>query len=101
MKKKYNINNFLSAKLFLNFRRLGRATGINKYIRLLFDFKDYQVNFDQIMLNTLLEQDTFWDVGSNQGEIVKQVKSLFGEEVYCIAFEPHPILSDNLKKIRF
>ena len=32
------------------------------------------------MLNTLLEQDTFWDVGSNQGEIVKQVKSLFGEE---------------------
>ncbi len=53
------------------------------------------------MINSLKNQDVLWDVGSNQGEIVKKAKSFLGNSVYVIAFEPHPILSANLKKLNF
>ena len=90
-----------TSELFIRFRRLGRTIGINKFIRPLLDLKAYQTNFDQIMIKTLQEKDVFWDIGSNQGEVVKKVKSIFKDDVYCIAFEPHPILFKKLKKLSF
>ena len=75
--------------------------GINKFIRPFLDKSGYQINFDKIMLKSLQKRDVFWDVGSNTGEIVKQAKSILGNNIFCIAFEPHPVLSANLKKIDF
>ena len=43
----------------------------------------------------------FWDVGSNKGEMVKKAKSLFGENIYIVAFEPHQTLSTYLKSLDF
>ncbi|MDC6451822.1 FkbM family methyltransferase, partial [Alphaproteobacteria bacterium] len=62
-------------------------------------FRGYQANFDQIMIKSFKKEDVFWDIGSNQGEIVKNAKLSLGDNIYCIAFEPHPILSANLKKL--
>jgi FkbM family methyltransferase len=92
---------FFTSRLFLKLRKFGRNLGINKFIRPFIDFKGYQANFDEIMINSLQKKDIFWDVGSNQGEIVKKAKSFLGNDIYCIAFEPDPILSENLKKLNF
>jgi len=53
------------------------------------------------MINSLQKEDVFWDIGSNQGEIIKKAKANLGNNIYCIAFEPHPILSASLKKLGF
>ena len=95
------MKHFFTSMLFIKLRMFGRSIGINKFLRPLIDVKGYQANFDQIMINSLQKEDVFWDVGSNQGEIVKKAKSFLGDDIYCIAFEPHPILSANLKKLDF
>ena len=92
---------FFASSLFIKLRKFGRSIGINKFIRPLIDVGGYQVNFDQIMINSLQKDDIFWDIGSNQGEIIKKAKFFLGDDIYCIAFEPHPILSASLKKLDF
>ena len=92
---------FFASSLFMKLRKFGRSIGINKFIRPLIDVGGYQANFDQIMINSLQKDDVFWDIGSNQGEIIKKAKFFLGDDIYCIAFEPHPILSANLKKMNF
>jgi FkbM family methyltransferase len=92
---------FFTSKFFIKLRKFGRSVGINKFIRALIEIRGYQAKFDQIMINSLQKKDVFWDIGSNQGEIVKKAKSFLGDNIYCIAFEPHPILSTNLKKLDF
>ncbi|MBH19584.1 MAG: hypothetical protein CL851_04070 [Crocinitomicaceae bacterium] len=82
-------------------RKVGRLLGINKLLRPILDLKGYENQFHQRMINKLQENDIFWDVGSNQGEIVKKVKSFFNCNVYCVAFEPNPDLLANLKKLSF
>ena len=52
-------------------RKLGRLIGLNKLLRPILDLKGYENKFHQILINNLQEKDVFWDVGSNQGEIVK------------------------------
>lgn len=92
------MNRLLTSMLFLNLRRLGRNIGVNRLIRALIDFRGYQANFDQMMIKSLKKEDVFWDIGSNHGEVVTKAKSFLGNDIYCIAFEPHPILSESLKK---
>ena len=90
-----------SSKSFTLLRKFGRYIGINKLIRPLLDLRGYQTNFDQNMINSLKKNDIFWDIGTNHGEIVKKVKYIFGNFINCVAFEPHPTLSANLKKLNF
>ena len=92
---------FLTSKFFIIPRKFGRILGINKFIRSLLEVGGYQKGFDKNMINSLKKNDIFWDIGSNKGEIVKKAKSLFGENIYIVAFEPHPILSANLKSLDF
>ena len=93
------MNQLLTSMLFMKLRRLGRSIGVNRLVRVLIDFRGYQATFDQIMINSLKKEDVFWDIGSNQGEVVTKAKSFLGNDIYCIAFEPHPILSESLKKL--
>ncbi|MDC3089175.1 FkbM family methyltransferase [Alphaproteobacteria bacterium] len=92
---------FYTSGLFLKLRKIGRHLGINKFIRNIVDINGYQYDFDHMMINSLRKGDIFWDVGSNHGELVKKAKYSLGKDIYCIAFEPHPILSKNLKKLNF
>ncbi len=95
------MNFFYSSVLFIKLRKLLRFFGLNKYIRSIIELNGYQSKFDKKMINSLRKGDVFWDVGSNQGEIVKKAKNSLGKDIHCIAFEPHPILSENLKKLNF
>lgn len=92
---------FYTSGLFLKLRKIGRYLRVNKFIRSVVDMNDYQSDFDHMMINSLKKGDVFWDVGSNQGEIIKKGKSFLGNDIYCVAFEPHPTLSANLKKLDF
>jgi len=92
---------FYKSGLFLKLRKIGRYLGVNKFLRSVIDMNGYQSDFDNMMINSLRKGDVFWDIGSNQGELVEKAKSFLGKDIYCIAFEPHPILSRNLKKLNF
>ena len=92
---------FFTSKLFIILRRFGRIIGINKYIRFFLDVGDYQESFDKILISSMRKQDIFWDIGSNHGEIVKKAKCFLDNDIYVIAFEPHPCLSANLKKLKY
>lgn len=92
---------FYTSGLFLKLRKIGRYLRVNKFIRSVVDMNGYQSDFDHMMINSLKKGDVFWDVGSNQGEIIKKAKSFLGNDIYCVAFEPHPTLSANLKKLDF
>ena len=92
---------FFTSRFFLILRKVGRLLGLNKLLRSILDVKGYENQFYQKLIDKLQEKDVFWDVGSNQGEIVKKIKSFFNGKVYCVAFEPHPDLSANLKNLSF
>ena len=91
----------LTSKLFIMPRKLGRILGINKLIRSLLEVGDYQERFDKSLINSVINNDILWDIGSNNGEIIKKAKNLFSDDIYIVAFEPHPILSANLKSLDF
>ena len=93
--------NFLTSKFFIIPRKFGRILGINKFVRSLLEFNGYQERFDKSMICSLNKNDIFWDIGSNKGDIVKKAKKLFGENIYVVAFEPHPVLSAKLKSLDF
>lgn len=92
---------FYTSGLFLKLRKIGRFFGVNKFIRSVLDINGYQSHFDHMMINSLRKDDVFWDIGSNHGELVKKAKHSLGKDIYCIAFEPHPTLSENLRKLDF
>jgi FkbM family methyltransferase len=42
--------------------------------------------------------DVFWDVGANYGFMTIYVQSRFGGRVKCVAFEPNPIVIEELER---
>ena len=82
----------------INLRRFGRWLGVNSIIRPVLDLGGYQAKVDRLMLAHVGAGDVFWDIGANQGDIIKAILQKFHNDVTIVAFEPHPKLAGQLRE---
>ena len=84
--------------LVLALRSVGRKLGLNRPVALWLQASNYEEAFDKALLASTRANDVVWDIGANVGYYTLKLAGIVGTRGEVVAFEPHPLTADELKK---
>jgi FkbM family methyltransferase len=77
-------------------RDVGRFSGVNRLLMILFGAQEYEGRFQSAMLTAIRPGDVVWDVGANVGLYSSIFSQIVGPSGRVVAWEPSPV---NLKRL--
>jgi FkbM family methyltransferase len=77
-------------------RDVGRLSGVNSLLMILFGAQEYEGRFQSAMLGVIRPGDVVWDVGANVGLYSLIFSQIAGPSGRVVAWEPSPV---NLKRL--